>query len=152
MFVTVLENVCQHVSSNAAGKLWTKYLSRKAYTLQEILFQLECHISYLLFNLKVPKAFSKSRLSCAKIEVYHNVQHYTVHSLKYAHAGRFVFCCEEEKYVFVGLVCYVLVLLYTVPSITCIYLFSIWTTWVMLKQKKLLKKSCCPWENLFLIL
>jgi hypothetical protein len=71
----------------------------RSLTLQEILssYILECHIIYLLFT----KAFFKSRLSCAAIEVYHNVRHHTLTS-----TGKFYFSillAEREIY-FLGLV------------------------------------------------
>ena len=60
---------------------WKMSGSARNITLQEIFlhlavflspYALECHIIYLLFT----KAFCKSRLSSAKIEVYHNVRHH----------------------------------------------------------------------------
>jgi hypothetical protein len=43
------------------------------------------HVIYFMFT----NVFCKSRLSCAKIEVYHNMQHH-IHSLKSACAGSFI--------------------------------------------------------------
>jgi hypothetical protein len=51
-------------------KFWSSYI-------------LECHIIYLFFT----EAFFKSRLSCADIEVHHDVRHYM---LTYIH-GKFLF-------------------------------------------------------------
>jgi hypothetical protein len=77
---SVLENVlhCSGASSiaaRAARKYLTNYLRMKfSYTLQEIFVISSTGMAYHLYLL-FTKAIGKSRLSCAKIEAYHIVQH-----------------------------------------------------------------------------
>jgi hypothetical protein len=63
-------------SSIAARKYLTNYLRRKfSCTLQEIFVISSTGMAYHLYLL-FTKAICKSRLSCAKIEAYHIVQHH----------------------------------------------------------------------------
>jgi hypothetical protein len=65
---SVVENV--HWTCSASSNTARKFL-----TIENIFARNFCHIIYLYCS-KIPKAFCKSRLSCAEIEVYHTVLHH----------------------------------------------------------------------------
>ena len=101
---SVLENVLQRQQHRCQEIL--NIISRRNFSciLQEIFVIPYCHIIYFLFT----KAFCKSRLSCAEIEVYHNVRlsqcgHHTSHicwKFYILHTQEIYilgFCCQERN-------------------------------------------------------
>ena len=54
------------------------------------------HVIYFMFT----NVFCKSRLSCAKIEVYHNMQHHTFSEICICRKFYIGICCQEGKNIF----------------------------------------------------
>jgi hypothetical protein len=98
-FITMCDTVHSLKSTYAESFIFglnRKFLFLECAARKSNIFSRPGHVIYFMFT----NVFCKLRLSCAEIEVYHNVRHHTFSEI--CICGKFYIgiCCQEGKYIF----------------------------------------------------